>query len=348
MRARRRPAPNSRGAGVAPSVEQEYLATKNMNSNSNGIEDFKENINANLATMTNLLKEMSGSQIAQTTEVQALGHKVADVSERLSMIENKSRMINQDSSNEKRSKNFGTDIDGTFHEKIRNVIDEFDLVSGDGADRQRDDYYWTKFAQLEDRVRRMDEALQATEEKVELKMEDVDSFVNERLNDIDDVAFENMQFPQPPQLEPLLDERPPPPPPPLGEFLPPHPPPPHPQNLFDIPSFVDDGTQYYQERSFNEPNVQPSRMQEISSSQRQQSNNSVNERSEGYHFKQKNTSFMSSFSKADNQYRRQFQPFRRNQIMRGQPQEYFGGSNVYANDPMIEEDYFYDGMHGFS
>jgi hypothetical protein len=109
-------------------------------------------------------------------------------------------------------------------------------------------------------------------------------------------------------------------------------------------------------------------MPEMSSMQNQQSNNSVNESSGGHHYNQMNRSFMSSFSKADNQYRRQLDPWR-NQRTQGQqwqrspppyrgqfpttsPEpmlpEYFEESNVYEDGPMMGEDYFYDDMmHGF-
>ena len=68
----------------------------------------------------------------------------------------------------------------------------------------------------------------------------------------------------------------------------------------------DDGRTYYQERNNNDLRPAP----HILSQQARQSN-SANEQSRGYHYNERNTSFISAFSKADNERRRQFQPFRR-------------------------------------
>jgi hypothetical protein len=54
---------------------------------------------------------------------------------------------------------------------------------------------------------------------------------------------------------------------------------------------IDDGSVYYQERNYR------------------RGSNSVNERSEGHYYDQPNTSFLSAFSKADNERRREFRPF---------------------------------------
>lgn len=491
----RPPAPNRRGVVVAPRIAPESAAAPTASSHTVGagrgapeLGDFQEDVSANLAAMTALLTVMSTSQSSQTTEVQALAQKVADMSDRLRMTEAKNRMINQDSPGERGSENFATVPDGAFQQKIKNVIDEFDMGSaansnrggvghqggeyyrtkiaqletevdrlsrsmteaqnqrihryspggtgrqnfatdpersfqqkiknvidefdmanaasnnGEGVGQQGREYYRTKIAQLETKV---NDCLRATEEKVETKMEDVDMFVNERLDDINDAAFDSMQFQRPLQLEdPFLDERPPPPP--LDELPPPPPPP---QQSFDTPSFVDntryyqlqledpflDGrpppppppldelppppppplpppppppqqqqrfdNPYYQERNYNELDVPPPRLPDMSSSQ-----NSVNESSGGHHYTHRNTSFMSSFSQADNQHRRQFQPFgdpRRQQSTRGPPWQQtpppsrgrfsattpepllpdsFGEPHLYDEGPMTGEDYFYDDM----
>ena len=71
----------------------------------------------------------------------------------------------------------------------------------------------------------------------------------------------------------------------------------------------DDGRTYYQERNFNDlNNLAPPPSHQIPQQTRQ--SNSANERSRGYHYNERNTSFISAFSKADNERRRQFQPFR--------------------------------------
>lgn len=73
---------------------------------------------------------------------------------------------------------------------------------------------------------------------------------------------------------------------------------------------MDDGRSHFQERNvnnFNDP--MPSQPTEIPSNQNQQSTKSVNTRSDGHHYKEGNASFMSSFSRMDNDRRREFQPF---------------------------------------
>lgn len=59
----------------------------------------------------------------------------------------------------------------------------------------------------------------------------------------------------------------------------------------------DGGRSFYQERNY-------------SGNAAQSGSNSANERSGGYYYNERNTSFISAFSKADNERRRQFQPFR--------------------------------------
>ena len=76
----------------------------------------------------------------------------------------------------------------------------------------------------------------------------------------------------------------------------------------------DDGRTYYQERNFNDPTFRPPPPPPPPPPQLPQQTrqgNSANEQSRGYHYNERNTSFISAFSKADNERRRQFQPFRR-------------------------------------
>eukprot|EP00579_Thalassiosira_antarctica_P006656 CAMPEP_0201880462 /NCGR_PEP_ID=MMETSP0902-20130614/11034_1 /ASSEMBLY_ACC=CAM_ASM_000551 /TAXON_ID=420261 /ORGANISM="Thalassiosira antarctica, Strain CCMP982" /LENGTH=489 /DNA_ID=CAMNT_0048408469 /DNA_START=201 /DNA_END=1670 /DNA_ORIENTATION=+ len=406
-RPQRRPAPNSRGASTeyyekdnvnadegggfearrrpqrrsAPkstksrgAFTQEYYENDNPDSDEeDSFDEFKDNVSANLYAMTDLLKGMQKSQSVQTTDVQFLTIKVADMAERLTMTEAKNQMINQNSPGGMENRNFGTDLDGKFNQKIKDVIDEFDRANAannnsNGLGQQGEDYYRIKIEQLEAKINEIDEALQVTEDKFNTQMEYVDLLVNQRLDDIDDASFDSMQFQQPPPPEPFFEERPPPPP--LEELPPPPPPPLPPQESYDNPFDIDDGTRYYQERNYNQPNVPP-RVQEISSNQKQQSDKSVNESSGGHHYKENNRSFISAFSKADNDNRRQFQPFRdprRNQITQGEQlsrgpppprgsfavpprepmlPEYFEEPYFYEDGPLMEEDYFYDDMYEF-
>jgi len=402
-RPHRRPAPNSRGAGGSGASNnntrprrQKYVEENIMDADLEGdvddeLDKFKDSVSTNLNVMTDLLKEMQRSQSAQTNDVQALSLKVADLSDRLTVTEIKNQMANNGNNapdpGDAEDKNFGTSLDGKFNQKIKDVRDEINNI-GRGVDPSaaRDygmgqqgggEYYRTKIGQLESRIDRIDESLQATDEKLDSQMDYVDQRLDEMM---DDVAFENnMPFqPRPPPGDPFLEERPPPPPP--LEELPPPPPPPGgpPQDSYDNPYYVDDGTRYYQERNYNEPNVPPPRMQEISSLQKKQSNDSVNERSTGHHYNERNGSFISAFSKAENRDRRRFDPFgdprrggnqisAREQLPRGaRPRsgggfavrtpesmapQYFEGQDYYEDGPMMEgpmmdgpmeEDFYYD------
>eukprot|EP00571_Detonula_confervacea_P004820 CAMPEP_0172317624 /NCGR_PEP_ID=MMETSP1058-20130122/32235_1 /TAXON_ID=83371 /ORGANISM="Detonula confervacea, Strain CCMP 353" /LENGTH=483 /DNA_ID=CAMNT_0013032235 /DNA_START=155 /DNA_END=1606 /DNA_ORIENTATION=- len=321
-------------------------------------DDFKDNVSTNLKSMTDLLKEMHRSQSVQTADVQRLTFKVVDMAERLSKTEQAKHQMMMDDQNHsspssgdytdmgdrirKLDNNFGTSLDGKFNQQIKDVIDEFDMIdaasksrdtaignnnnNSGGGTRNNEQYYGSKVAQLEAKINNIDETLQSMEDNFNTQMEHMALSVNQRLDDIEDASFDNvpfdngMQFQQhPPPPESFLEERPPLPPP-----LQP-PPLPHPQESHDNPFMDDDGRTYYQERNYNEPNVPPppphQQPTEMASSQNQISGRSVNAVSEGHHYKDENTSFISAFSKADNDRRREFQPFRdprRNQISPGE------------------------------
>lgn len=102
----------------------------------------------------------------------------------------------------------------------------------------------------------------------------------------------------------------------MEEFPPPPPPPTRPEESYDGSGgpYADDGRTHFQERNYNDPRnpPPPPRPIEISSSQNRQSEErSVNTRSDGHHYKDDNSSFMSSFSKMDNERRREFNPYDR-------------------------------------
>ena len=236
-------------------------------------------------------------------------------------------------------KNFGVSLDGKFNQKIKDVIVDNDneregLGNNNSSNEDEQKYYpISKVAQLEAKINKIDASIQSIEEKF-----NVDTFMmNERLDDIeDDISFENgggMQFnqqvplPPPPPPEPSFMEqqqRPPPLPPPMPpafeEEGPPPPPPPLQEGGYDS-IYMDDGRTYFQERNYNDPFQQqqqaiPSQQQQ-QKQQQQQYGNSVNESSTSYHYNNEpNTSFISSFSKVDNERRRQFQPFRRDEQRR--------------------------------
>lgn len=341
--------PNGRG-GPAPqqvvvAPPQQYYPNDNVVNNGIGgggggeFGGIQDNVSANLQSMTGLLKEMQMSQAIQSTDVQALTLKVADMAQRLSRTEAAKNQMgnNQNSPGGMGNKevSFGTSLDGEFHQKIKDVIGEFDMVdrSVSGGYSQDDDYYKSRIAELDTKINMVDDALRATEEKFSTQMEYVDLLVNQRLDDIDDAtAFDNnmrfQQMPPPPPQPTFFEDGPPPPH--MEEFSPM--PPPRPQEGYDAnPYGMDDdnGQTYFQERNYNVPNIPPPPSQEISSTQKKQQQShpsdqqrSVNTRSGGQHYNEKNNSFISAFSQADNERRKEFQPFsrdeRRNQIGQGQ------------------------------
>jgi len=156
--------------------------------------------------------------------------------------------------------------------------------------------------------------------------------------DFDGMEFQQgrpmMHMPPPPQFsfdhggqQQGMPRMPPPPPPPMPHLqqqqgMPPPreggpqtmdsnnnnatPPPPYTGNN------MDDGRTYHQERNYIDFNV-PRTNEFLSNQNRQQQTSttkSVNTRSNTHHYDQANGSFMSAFSKADNERRREFQPFR--------------------------------------
>ena len=124
---------------------------------------------------------------------------------------------------------------------------------------------------------------------------------------------------------------------PPGAFEEEGPPPPPPQEGGYDSIYMDDGRTYFQERNYNDPFQQqqqqqaiPSQQQQQKQQQQQQYGNSVNESSTSYHYNNEpNTSFISSFSKVDNERRRQFQPFRRDE----QQRRYVNGLSVNEQLP---------------
>jgi hypothetical protein len=202
--------------------------------------------------------------------------------------------------------------------RINNDVDDYD----DDDDDNADSYTKSKVVQLEARIRRMDKLLRSMEENVNAQMEYVDEMVNQRLNDIeDDVATSSPLLPRDQVfMEEHLLPHPPLPPPSSASYVqqgppPLYPPPPPPsQELYDNPynynEMDDDGRTYYQERNFNGPNNREPPPSSHQMPQQTRQSNSANERSRGYHYNERNTSFISAFSKADNERRRQFQPFR--------------------------------------
>lgn len=197
----------------------------------------------------------------------------------------------------------------------RRMNDMDDIESND----ENDSYTTSKVIQLESRIRRMDKLLRLMEENVNSQLEYVDRMVNQRLDDIeDDVAASSPPSP-PREVQAFMDEhhvtRPPLPPPSSSSSSytdqgppPMYSPPPPLQEMFDNHG-MDDGRTYFQERNYNDSHFYPAPPPQIPQQTRQ--SNSANERSGGYHYNERNTSFISAFSKADNERRRQFQPFRR-------------------------------------
>ena len=390
-------APNSRGAVTGqnhqqymqqPMPMQQYYPTSTNTIGVGATEEelgvvgdgedfdiFKDNVSTNLKSMTTLLKEMQQSQSVQSSDVQSLTFKVADMTDRLYRAEQMKNRINKggggtaaSSSSSSSSqmdvtsdRNFGTSLDGEFNKNVKNhIVDEFEMVdnSRDNYHQQQQqqqqplesggtggEYYKEKIAQLEARINMIDDDLQTTEDRFNTQMEYVDMLVNQRLDDVDgqqqaSFEFERMPFQNQPPPGIMMGE------PPFRMEdgpLPPPPPPPRPPTMEEMEAQMqqqqqqssqemDDGRQHFQERNYNVPNIPPPHEQVIPSSQNQQQqqqqqrqsdqSRSVNTRSGGHHYNEKNTSFMSAFSKADNEQRKQFQPFtrdpRRNEVRVGE------------------------------
>jgi hypothetical protein len=169
-------------------------------------DEFKDKVSTNLNAMTDLLKEMQRSQRVQNTDVQALSLKVAEMADRLGATEAKNRVINRNSPGD--IEYFGTSLDGEFNQKIKDVIDESSQNIRYGAGQQGGEYHRTKIAQTENRINRIDESLQAMDEKLDGQME----YIDQRFDDImDNATFDGMQFEPRPPPEPFLEQRPPPP-----------------------------------------------------------------------------------------------------------------------------------------
>ena len=273
---------------------------------------FKESVSTSLKSMTDLLREMQESQTAQSTDVQVLSSKVANLSGRLGQADAKNRMVSESAPMDTERKNFGTSLDGEFHQKIKDVVDQFSIVDrGDGSDGSigeggGEQFYGTKIAQLEAKINRIDGALKATEDQLDSQMEFVDRLVGGGLGD-EQPGFDRMPFQQQPPPEPFLPDGAPPP---FQERLPQPPPPPPVAEEKGPGPFMDDGRSYFQERNYNDPNNIPPRLESFSS-QNEQQTKSVNTRSDSHHYTEPNNSFLSSFSKMDNDRRKEFRPFDR-------------------------------------
>jgi len=212
-----------------------------------------------------------------------------------------------------------------------------DAAARDGYDeRYRESL---RVAYLEAKLDGIDEALRSMEVKLDAQIDVVDMLIDDRRGfddgDIEgDIDDEDDDYDPPPPLSSFDEyvgfrEREPPMPPPPPRFVerrgppslpppPPHPPPPPPpprEGHGDPRRAIDDGRAYYQERNYGR--------EDIASSSQRQSGKSANERSEGHHYDQRNESFISAFSKMDNQRRREFRPF---------ADERLRGNAVGAND----------------
>lgn len=232
---------------------------------------------SSLESMTNLLREMRSSQTVQSADVKGLSRRMTDMTSRLDGIEG--RRVGK-----------------------RNVHGDNNNV--DVTRRKREDVS-VRIARLEaelDRINRLDTVIDNDDDDEILND---DSVFNASANDNNDLAATMMRVAQ---LEAELDRidstvqamegrfnaqgevfdmmvqestRYPDPRPPSDILISPPP----------ERRMIDDGSVYYQERNYR------------------RGSNSVNERSEGHYYDQPNTSFLSAFSKADNERRREFHPF---------------------------------------
>lgn len=269
-----------------------------------GIDTFKDGVSSNLKAMTDLLKDMKKSQGLQSEEVEALADKVEDIAERLSESKRR-RGKKKDRTDQSK---FGRSLDGEFHQKIKDVIDEFEFDANRDDEDEVPEYYKNKVLGLESKIDRMGEALELV-------------LSNRRLEDMNEEMFaENSgryQYdhpipPPPPQMsqDEMVDQQLPP------QFQPP-------PEMMDDPYF-DDGTRYYD--NVNERDAAYSRGMSPGSAtsvRYSRPETSANDSSGGFHYKGANKSFISAFSKMDNEKRKEFRPWmddrrrRNDQLPRG-------------------------------
>lgn len=233
-------------------------------------------IYSSLESMTTVLREMRSSQTVQAADVKGLSRRMTDMTSRLDGIE-------------------GGRV-GKRNDHNDNNVD---------VARKRREEVSVKIARLEaelERINRLDTVIDNYDDdeslngdsnndlaetmmrvaQLEAELNRIDSTVRsmkERLNDqgeVDMMIQESTRYPDPQ-------------PPPTSSFV-------ERRDILISPpperGMINDDNIYYQERNYHRG-----------------SSNSANDRSEGHYFDQPNTSFLSAFSKADNERRREFYPF---------------------------------------
>ena len=319
-------------------LQQQPTTQQPMQTMAEGIDSFNDGVSSNLKAMTDLLKDMKESQGLQSEDVEALADKVEQIAERLSESEGKRRRRRKQKGRKDQSK-FGRSLDGEFHQKIKDVIDEFDANQRDDED-EVPEYYKNKITGLESKIDRLGDALELI-------------LSNRRLEDMDEeMLAENsgrydrpIPPPPPPQMpqDEMMDQQFPP------QFEPP-------PEMMDDPYF-DDGTRYYDNIERDAAYSRGMSPGSATSVRHSRPDNSANESSGGFHYKGANNSFISAFSKMDNEKRQMFRPWmddrrrRNDQLPRGvnpeqsqrPPSMGRGFNNVPMPPPggILEDDYVF-------
>ena len=250
---------------------------------------------SSLESMTNLLREMRTSQTLQAADVKGLSRRMVDMTSRLDGIEGRrvGKRTDHDDNNVDVARRKREDVSVRIAhleaeldriDRLDTVIDDYDdeRLNGDSvviASANNNDLAVT--------IMRVAQ-LEAELDRIDSTVRSMEERLNAQGEFVDMIVQEGTsRFPDP---------RPPPPssfverrdilfsPPPEGRMI------------------DDDSVYYYQERNYH----------------RGSNNNSVNERSRGHYYDQPNTSFVSAFSKADNDRRREFHPFANSRRVRQQ------------------------------
>ena len=245
--------------------------------------DSMGTVYSSLESMTNLLREMRTTQTVQSADVKGLSRRMTDMTSRLDGIEGRGvgkRNVHGDINNVDATRRKREDVSVRIArlEAELDRINRLDTVIDNEADDEmlNDDIVLNASANNNDLAVTMMRVAQ-----LEAELDRIDSTVQAmegRLNVQGEVVERMVQESRYP------DPRPPPP----SSFV-------ERRDILVSPpperTMIDDGSVYYQERNYR------------------RGSNSVNERSEGHYYDQPNTSFLSAFSKADNERRREFHPF---------------------------------------
>jgi hypothetical protein len=244
--------------------------------------DSMGTVYSSLESMTNLLREMRTSQTVQSADVKGLSRRMTDMTSRLDGIEGRGvgkRNVHGDINNVDATRRKREDVSVRIArlEAELDRINRLDTVIDNEADDEmlNDDIVLNASANNNDLAVTMMRVaqLEAELDRIDSTVQAMEGRLNVQGEVVDRMVQERTRYPDPRPPSSFVERRDILISPPPGRRM------------------IDDGSVYYQERNYR------------------RGSNSVNERSEGHYYDQPNTSFLSAFSKADNERRREFHPF---------------------------------------